>query len=74
MEAQLNGNYNDITQESIVGKLEKWGEGACGLFSGMWRLLWLPSLGGEKIMSVKVTYGTIIGTTHVGESATGWQY
>jgi hypothetical protein len=35
------------------------------------RLLGLPALGDENNMSVKVKKGTIIGTTHVGESATG---
>jgi hypothetical protein len=35
------------------------------------RLSGLPSLGGERSMSVKVPKGTMNGTTHVGESATG---
>jgi hypothetical protein len=35
------------------------------------RLLGLPSLGGERSMSVKVPRGTMNGTTHVGKSATG---
>ena len=38
------------------------------------RLLGLPTLGDEKSMSVKVKKGTIIGTTHVGESDTSGQY
>jgi hypothetical protein len=35
------------------------------------RLLRLPSLGSEISMSAKVPKGTMNGTTHVGESATG---
>jgi hypothetical protein len=35
------------------------------------RLSGLPSLGGESSMSVKVPKGTMNGTTHVGENATG---
>jgi hypothetical protein len=35
------------------------------------RLSGLPSLGGESSMSVKVPRGTMNGTTHVGENATG---
>jgi hypothetical protein len=35
------------------------------------RLLGLPSLKGENNMSVKMPRGTMNGTTHVGESATG---
>jgi hypothetical protein len=38
------------------------------------RLTGLPSLGGERRRSVKVTKGTMNGTTHVGESATDCQY
>jgi hypothetical protein len=38
------------------------------------RLTRLPSLGGERNMSVKVPKETMNGTTHVGENATGRQY